>query len=902
LEGKDEAAQQKNTDDGDIPSKVEMNDCAYLVSGKFRRVGMDFEKSNVTAHWLKLVMQELYSKTCCTTVADLNRALVRGKREFLVDDSEENKDRRILSKLFELTPDDLNRILEVERALSATCSIPRPHRLPMPDPLPDWPVVGTLGDRRRQLLAYEPLVDLTMLKGSTASQAKSATLFIDGAAQKSHGTVPSPKTEPDLGGFMWPDATEVKLTDLPEYQPLNPPRRKRPKIPAAMDPFPRPFLFIASFEEESMPEFNLLPGGPKASEAKPVPLNWLHPEETELRPPPMPPLLDHPLWPPIDLVDNENAEVDATGKKKFKKRIVVRGLWEPELYTQGGRMIPPLKDRVRKMEVDLDFDHDENCGIADVTTEAKNRSEMLDELIPVIPVKSMARFSPKPQSLEFPDFLLDIVRHDWANQDVFNVIEQRHGVLLNEMKKEAELAEEEAAALGKPAEDGAEVDFVQQDADPRVVETGEGAPTLEVTLRQPVPGTAGTGDAQGLSGTSPPSTSGPGAARPGSSGSTRGQAPAFAEDVVPPTMERPSSAMRGLSAPVPPTPGSGGSAALSDPRSALAQHQRRVREQVERSRDERTVEQMLTDDRFVEILAEKISDRLGIAQIPGRTANHATGQHRRGAAGTGHTMTGHEMTGMVRPEPPSFLEPEDIASQATLPRALQGTTTQATTDAQAEKVTETVTESDVNSFTQEKARGDAYVRLLVKPEAHAAMKEIQEYKPQTSEPDPRLLMTQKYRTEMPKKPPKIGEDGEYYEDDDFEDVEPSNVVVFSFVRHNRYEAVEELIQQDPSVLNNSDEKGNNLLHVACQNNNRRLAKLLTKAGINLNKQNNNGNTSLHYCYAYAFTQLAEFLIAKGADESLSNHDGKLPYEGLGSAETEQTGAQKHLQAIRSSEM
>lgn len=264
-------------------------------------------------------------------------------------------------------------------------------------------------------------------------------------------------------------------------------------------------------------------------------------------------------------------------------------------------------------------------------------------------------------------------------------------------------------------------------------------------------------------------------------------------------------------------------------------------------------------------------------------------------------MTGHTMTGIVRPEPPSFLEPEDLASQATLPRALQGTTTQATADART-SVTENVTESDVNTFTQEKARGEAYVRLLVKPEAYAAMKEIQEYKPQTSEPDPRLLMTQQYRTEMPKKPPKIGDDGEYFEEDDFEDVEPSNVVVFSFVRHNRYEAVEELIQQDPSVLSYSDDKNNSLLHVACQNNNRRVAKLLIKAGINLNKQNKNGNTALHYCYAYAFTQLAEFLIAKGADESLSNNDGKLPYEGLGSAETEQTGAAKHLQAIRSSEM
>merc|ERR1719191_498322 len=158
-----------------------------------------------------------------------------------------------------------------------------------------------------------------MLKGNTATQAKAATIFVDGASRKNN--VPVPKTEPDLGGFIWPDAKEIDLSDLPEYEPLQPPRRKRPKIPAVMDPFPRPFLFIASFEEESMPEFNLLPGSPKVSEAEYVPVTWLHPEEFELRPPPMPPLLDHPLWPPIDLVEtNESSEGDAPGKKKTKKR------------------------------------------------------------------------------------------------------------------------------------------------------------------------------------------------------------------------------------------------------------------------------------------------------------------------------------------------------------------------------------------------------------------------------------------------------------------------------------------------------------------------------------------------------------------------------------------------------
>ena len=44
------------------------------------------------------------------------------------------------------------------------------------------------------------------------------------------------------------------------------------------------------------------------------------------------------------------------------------------------------------------------------------------------------------------------------------------------------------------------------------------------------------------------------------------------------------------------------------------------------------------------------------------------------------------------------------------------------------------------------------------------------------------------------------------------------------------------------------------------------------------RQNSRGNTCLHYCYAYKFPDLAEYLLSKGADDSILNLDGMTCYE------------------------
>ena len=56
--------------------------------------------------------------------------------------------------------------------------------------------------------------------------------------------------------------------------------------------------------------------------------------------------------------------------------------------------------------------------------------------------------------------------------------------------------------------------------------------------------------------------------------------------------------------------------------------------------------------------------------------------------------------------------------------------------------------------------------------------------------------------------------------------------------------------------------------------------LLTK-GANINHRNGNGNTPLHYAMAYDKEgTVGEFLIERGADDTIENKQGLSPYDGL----------------------
>lgn len=70
---------------------------------------------------------------------------------------------------------------------------------------------------------------------------------------------------------------------------------------------------------------------------------------------------------------------------------------------------------------------------------------MVQDLISIVTVRSFARFAPSPVKLNFPEFLNNIAVVDWTNETTFDVIQQRHEVLIKEMaREEKEFAEAQA--------------------------------------------------------------------------------------------------------------------------------------------------------------------------------------------------------------------------------------------------------------------------------------------------------------------------------------------------------------------------------------------------------------------------------------------------------------------------
>ena len=58
-------------------------------------------------------------------------------------------------------------------------------------------------------------------------------------------------------------------------------------------------------------------------------------------------------------------------------------------------------------------------------------------------------------------------------------------------------------------------------------------------------------------------------------------------------------------------------------------------------------------------------------------------------------------------------------------------------------------------------------------------------------------------------------------------------------------------------------------------------EMLLLRGANINHQNAQGNTALHFALAFdPEGTLGEYLIERGADDSIENIDGLTPYDGL----------------------
>jgi len=981
-DGMEDVKQQQQDNDQDLPSPLEMKELGYLLSspagraaseGTFRRAGADYQRNNISALWLREVSTRVYDETIKGMVAEQNVGIALGVDVKLVDDREDEQDRKALSRLFTMSDEENAKVEQDLEKMGEWCTgleAKLMDVMPPPRPLGNLPQVEGPSDRQKELLEYQSLVDFSQLKGVTAEDAKIAMIEAEGFLGTSKGAtkagksaiaaaadtfkakdLQNPLTQPDMAEVQvvpYPLSTE----DVPGYEPMNAMPPTRQPVDALTDPFQRPFLYLAEFHETVMPVFEGTStyGTCRIALAVPAEEEWLtktrslfndnnEPDEAAgwgmvpARKRVMPVLIDEPYVPPFDLVGAEGG----SGMK-----LMMRSIWDPELFHTGGGMVPPLKERGRDLYQSVPVEHPDGPVWSKLLSPPHSREQKITDLIPTIPVKSFTRFRPKKVLVDMPDFLWDLVRDDAAGQGLWDVISQRHEVPmeLEEEKKRQEqaklkdLADEEAkvkqtlemeqAALRAAGVTG---DTSSQGTTPTASRPGTVGGSMTAST-MPLPAGNATADA-----TVPPA----------SFPMLEEDRPALVEaasDLPKMEVEPPSTPQ--ASAELPPAP-SGGAPMGSPPRPKTQEqrpgeltqlgtspgmgpasppsavtpsrtgmgmstavevqdHMRRTQSLAQHGGEGRKVEELLADDRFIETLATKITKRLGDNDVGFMGSTATQGTFRPGGRSLAELSGGTALAGkptMMKPDIPSFAEPTDGNSKAQLPRALQAGGSLAVKNNTATSADPTVppqTNTDVNSFTQEKMRGDCYVRLLVHPDAASAKKAIIPYQGDMLNPDVRLVMgTNRPHLTVPPRPPYVNEEGELVEDDEFADFEKHDNVAFSFVRHNRFEAVEALMQQESEILQSRDVNGNNLLHVACQNDHRRIAKLLLKNGIAVNEQNNKGNTALHYCFQYNFMQLSDYLIAHGADETIANKAGLMPAQGTG-VEDPIGVAQRNLQS------
>jgi len=103
--------------------------------------------------------------------------------------------------------------------------------------------------------------------------------------------------------------------------------------------------------------------------------------------------------------------------------------------------------------------------------------------------------------------------------------------------------------------------------------------------------------------------------------------------------------------------------------------------------------------------------------------------------------------------------------------------------------------------------------------------------------------------------------------------------IFSQTRHGHHKEVEKALIAGFNPQS-EDAFGNSLFHVACQNGNKRIAKLAAKYGADMDAINSKGNTGLHFLFSFGYPDVAEYFIEKGANDQIKNASGMTCREGL----------------------
>ena len=116
--------------------------------------------------------------------------------------------------------------------------------------------------------------------------------------------------------------------------------------------------------------------------------------------------------------------------------------------------------------------------------------------------------------------------------------------------------------------------------------------------------------------------------------------------------------------------------------------------------------------------------------------------------------------------------------------------------------------------------------------------------------------------------------------EDEEDLDKLAYKAIECCRTGNITDLEFILDRNVVDVNLKDENGNSLLHLCCQQGNKRMVKFLLRRGADIKTQNAARNSVLHHCHLYSHLDLANYLLSKGADDSLVNAEGCTCYEGI----------------------
>ncbi|ORX42205.1 ankyrin [Piromyces finnis] len=86
-------------------------------------------------------------------------------------------------------------------------------------------------------------------------------------------------------------------------------------------------------------------------------------------------------------------------------------------------------------------------------------------------------------------------------------------------------------------------------------------------------------------------------------------------------------------------------------------------------------------------------------------------------------------------------------------------------------------------------------------------------------------------------------------------------------------AIMDLLENDPNIINEVNDKNENALILACKTNQIKSVNILLKYGIDINHQDNLGNTALYYAIEIRAYYLIHLLMMKNPDIHIKNNEG-----------------------------